>query len=102
MYISTDREGNCLSYLWLMAPSSCEMSPTGFVFFLVSGCCMTVALYPGTLIQKGGRSSTGLPPFVCVPGMAQILLVKVQSRAFVAKCSEPQAESSNAQVKAVV
>jgi len=37
-----------------------------------------------------------------VPGMAQILLVKVQSRAFVAKCSEPQAESSNAQVKAVV
>lgn len=40
--------------------------------------------------------------FLSVPGMAQILLVKVQSRAFVAKCSEPQAESSNAQVKAVV
>lgn len=36
MYISTDREGNCLSYLWLMAPSSCEMNPKGFVFFYKS------------------------------------------------------------------
>jgi len=30
-----------------------------------------------------------------VPGMALILLVKVQSRVFTAKCSEPQAVRSN-------
>jgi len=33
--------------------------------------------------------------FSCVPGMALILLVKVQSRVFTAKCSEPQAVRSN-------
>ena len=32
----------------------------------------------------------------CVPSMALILLVQVQSRVFTAKCSEPQAVSSNA------
>jgi len=37
-----------------------------------------------------------------VPGMAQFLLVRVQSQVFTAKCSEPQAESSNAQVKEAV
>ena len=31
----------------------------------------------------------------CVPGMAQVLRVKVPSRVFTAKCSEPQAENSN-------
>ena len=31
----------------------------------------------------------------CVPSMALILLVKVQSRVFTAKCSEPQADASN-------
>ena len=31
----------------------------------------------------------------CVPGMALILLVKVQSRVFTAKCSKPQAVNSN-------
>ena len=31
----------------------------------------------------------------CVPSMALILLVKVQSRVFTAKCSEPQAGVSN-------
>ena len=31
----------------------------------------------------------------CVPSMALILLVKVQSRVFTAKCSEPQAGASN-------
>ena len=30
-----------------------------------------------------------------VPGMAQVLRVKVPSRVFTAKCSEPQAEDSN-------
>ena len=33
--------------------------------------------------------------FPCVPSMALILLVKVQSRVFTAKCSEPQAGVSN-------
>lgn len=32
---------------------------------------------------------------VSVPGMAQVLRVKVPSRVFTAKCSEPQAEDSN-------
>ena len=30
-----------------------------------------------------------------MPSMALILLVKVQSRVFTAKCSEPQADASN-------
>lgn len=33
--------------------------------------------------------------FNCVPSMALILLVKVQSRVFTAKCSEPQVGISN-------
>ena len=33
--------------------------------------------------------------FASVPGMALILLVKVQSRVFTAKCSEPQVGASN-------
>ena len=33
--------------------------------------------------------------FLCVPGMALILLVQVQSRVFTAKCSEPQVGISN-------
>ena len=33
--------------------------------------------------------------FLCVPSMALILLVKVQSRVFTAKCSEPQVGASN-------
>ena len=33
--------------------------------------------------------------FCCVPGMVQVLRVKVPSRVFTAKCSEPQAEDSN-------
>ena len=33
--------------------------------------------------------------FVSVPSMALILLVKVQSRVFTAKCSEPQVGTSN-------
>lgn len=32
---------------------------------------------------------------VCVPSMALILLVRVQSRVFTAKCSEPQVGISN-------
>jgi len=40
--------------------------------------------------------------FVSVPGMALILLVKVQSRVFTAKCSEPQTENSDVGVKEVV
>ena len=34
--------------------------------------------------------------FVCVSGMAHFLLVQVQSQVVTAKCSEPQAVSSNA------
>ena len=33
--------------------------------------------------------------FSCVPSMALILLVKVRSRVFTAKCSEPQVGTSN-------
>ncbi len=33
--------------------------------------------------------------FLCVPSMALILLVKVQSRVFTTKCSEPQVGASN-------
>ena len=33
--------------------------------------------------------------FASVPSMALILLVKVQSRVFTAKCSEPQVGTSN-------
>ena len=33
--------------------------------------------------------------FFCVPSMALILLVRVQSRVFTAKCSEPQVGISN-------
>ena len=41
--------------------------------------------------------NTGRQPGVysCVPGMVQVLRVKVPSRVFTAKCSEPQAEDSN-------
>ena len=38
--------------------------------------------------EQAGRS-------FCVPSMALILLVQVQSRVFTAKCSEPQAVSSD-------
>ena len=34
-------------------------------------------------------------PFSSVPSMALILLVKVRSRVFTAKCSEPQVGTSN-------
>ena len=40
--------------------------------------------------------------FFRVPGMALILLVKVQSRVFTAKCSEPQTENSDVGVEEVV
>ena len=46
--------------------------------------------------------SPAMPIFLCVPGMAQFLRVKVPSRVFTAKCSEPQAGSSDARVKEVV
>ena len=39
---------------------------------------------------------------LCVSGMAHILSVKVRPRVFVAKCSEPQAESREAGVKEAV
>ena len=44
-------------------------------------------------IRDGSERS--LPFLRCVPGMAQVLRVKVPSRVFTAKCSEPQAENSN-------
>ena len=37
----------------------------------------------------------GMGAVWCVPSMALILLVKVQSRVFTAKCSEPQVGTSN-------
>ena len=37
--------------------------------------------------------------FYCVPGMAQLQLVKIQPQVFTAKCSEPQVENSNVGMK---
>ena len=46
--------------------------------------------------QGSIRSGAGnCSAFVCVPSMALILLVQVQSRVFTAKCSEPQVGISN-------
>ena len=47
----------------------------------------------GNTKDKGSRSDVAA--FLCVPSMALILLVKVQSRVFTAKCSEPQVGTSN-------
>ena len=41
-------------------------------------------------------------PFISVPGMAYILLVKVQSQVSTTKCSEPQVEIGNDGMKEVV
>lgn len=54
-----------------------------------------------TLKERGLRPNGYFPLmrqplyFDCVPGMAQVLRMKVPSRVFTAKCSEPQAENSN-------
>ena len=45
-------------------------------------------------VQWEGRDNYS-PSTLCVPSMALILLVKVQSRVFTAKCSEPQVGTSN-------
>ena len=45
--------------------------------------------------NKKYRRQDKLLPFSSVPSMALILLVKVQSRVFTAKCSEPQVGTSN-------
>lgn len=42
-----------------------------------------------------GKHERNFPICHCVPSMALILLVQVQSRVFTAKCSEPQADASN-------
>ena len=52
--------------------------------------------WPPATILKGVSELFG------VSGMAHILPVKVRSRVFVAKCSEPQAESREAGVKEAV
>ena len=44
-------------------------------------------------LRRAARN--GRPPRSSVPSMALILLVKVQSRVFTAKCSEPQVGTSN-------
>ncbi len=36
-----------------------------------------------------------VPFFICVPGMALVILVKIQSREFTTKCSGPKAVRSN-------
>ena len=48
-------------------------------------------------VQEKGTATlfNATAPFLCVPGMVQVLRVKVPSRVFTAKCSEPQAENSN-------
>ena len=46
-------------------------------------------------LTKKASAYTGRRLFPSVPSMALILLVKVQSRVFTAKCSEPQVGTSN-------
>ncbi len=43
-------------------------------------------------MSRGRKQNCGS---FCVPSMALIVLVKVQSRVFTAKCSEPQVGASN-------
>ena len=45
--------------------------------------------------REARRAAAVVLLFSCVPGMTQVLRVKVPSRVFTAKCSEPQAENSN-------
>lgn len=47
------------------------------------------------LHHREGQVVAACPSCHCVPSMALILLVKVQSRVFTAKCSEPQVGISN-------
>ena len=47
------------------------------------------------VIQFIGKLTVFAGDFFCELGMAQVLRVKVPSRVFTAKCSEPQAEDSN-------
>ena len=47
------------------------------------------------VVNNKERVVTATLSLNCVPSMALILLVKVQSRVFTAKCSEPQAGVSN-------
>ena len=65
------------------------------VAFLVScGKKQTAEANQGELVRietEGNFPSV----FICVPSMVLILLVKVQSRVFTAKCSEPQVGASN-------
>ena len=52
------------------------------------------------MVHSGNKIQENAPGnypgrFFCVPSMALILLVQVQSRVFTAKCSEPQVGISN-------
>ena len=47
------------------------------------------------VIQFVGKLAVFAGNFFCELGMAQVLRVKVPSRVFTTKCSEPQAEDSN-------
>ena len=54
-------------------------------------------ILPETEKENGitGQGTDPCPVLCCVPSMALILLVKVQSRVFTAKCSDPQVDTSN-------
>ena len=61
-------------------------------FMRFSKSCLGSSPMPSAIRDESERS----PPFLrCVPGMAQVLRVKVPSRVFTAKCSEPQVGTSN-------
>ncbi len=47
------------------------------------------------VVLKSAIEMKSIVDFASVPSMALILLVKVQSRVFTAKCSEPQVGTSN-------
>ena len=50
---------------------------------------------PSKELFPSGDKGREAGAFASVPSMALILLVKVQSRVFTAKCSEPQVGTSN-------
>ena len=58
-------------------------------FFAMCSLCFTY------ISMERGPSKFILKALFCVPSMALILLVRVQSRVFTAKCSEPQVGISN-------
>ena len=57
--------------------------------------CKCITKYPPPPAAQQAGNLKRYPAFSSVPSMALILLVKVRSQVFTAKCSEPQVGTSN-------